>query len=228
MAQKPDTAVSTTPRSSGRPERDSRDGLSPSSCLRRRDPVPRNASSPDVGGRLARQPEGAARTSSQLGPCTALQRARGDWGDGRRSGGGAFGDSVRAPGGVEGKEPGRGRGSVRGVAGGHEGRGFWVRSGLHADELGRDRADGAWGRGRCQGAEREGARPHTGRCWDGRAALAQAQGRASLRVPLQAGAKGRAESRLRRRSRGGNEGGALGNLGEVGEVGFYCRGLTRY
>lgn len=220
LAQKPDTAISTTPRSSGRPERGSRDGLSPSSCLRRRDPVPRNASRPDVGGRLAQQPEGAARTSSQLSPSAALQRARGDLGGRAPVWGWSFrGQRARARWGGGGKEPGRGQAGVRGVAGGHEGRGFWVRSGLHADELGRDRADGAWRRGRCQGAEREGARPRTGRCWDGRADLAQAQGRASLRVPVPARAKRRAESRLRRRAGGGNGGGAPGNPGEIGDVG---------
>lgn len=114
------------------------------------------------------------------------------WGDGRLPGGGAFGGSVRAL---------RGRGTGPGCGpGGRQGRGgrppgAWL---LGADrlELGRAwagpsvRAPG--GRGRCQGAEREGTRPHTGRCWDGRADLAEAQGRASVRVPVRAGAKRRA------------------------------------
>lgn len=186
----------TPPRSSGRPERDSRDRLSPSSCLRRRDPVPRNASRPDVGRRLARQPEGAARTSSRLGPCAALQRARGVSGGRAPAWGWGFRGSVSALRG-RGKGPGR-------VPSGHQGRGgrppgawqevtrgvaFGCGPACPRTSLGGTERAYARGRGRSQGAEREGASPHTGRCWDGREDMEELQRRASARVPVQAGAK---------------------------------------
>ena len=107
--------------------------LSPSSCLQRLDRVPTNASRSDVGRRLARQPEEAARTSFRLGP--PYRPPPSTW---RREGGRAprsraLGDGLRAPRGGAGAK-GRGVRTPGARREGVSGRDCRVRANALADE----------------------------------------------------------------------------------------------
>ena len=94
-------------------------GLSPSSCLRRRNLDSRNVSLQDVGWRIVPLPEEAARTSCRLGPQHRPSASTWRQEDGRASPDGALGHGGRAPSGrgrhcgtSAGRAPGAWRGSL--------------------------------------------------------------------------------------------------------------------